>query len=507
MPQNSNKDTVASPDLNLGQPIKTDEAARETLTSRSDHSYRFFDGVEIRNAVARQSLFYGVMFRNCTISDCDFSRSDFEGARFENCTLENVSFETADIRSTKFGNTTLRSCTFRSAVSVDNFFANSVLDDCEFEESSIFYCTFHNSTLCGLKNRASTWLHTAFKSSFLRKFNFSDCTSNYAIYDACEFHDVTINADAVGLTFGLTNENMKSLKFGFLGEIYGNTISPSIVDFASQYKKRNWRIHALIISINFSLGEIGILLISLLMEVKKQIEVELGAKKDDLEFIFRVMSLLKLRHRLPFKVAILAHDIFSELSFGGNRKISEDGIIEMGKQKSLYLANSMYEDLVISASPIFKLNLDNAIEAQITYISKPSASTLECIYDVAQAASLNVPAPRLLEARTGSWVEIIQMSLGSLFAFYVALYLANGCLAQLTMLRARSQKLVAKRLPRKFLRAASDPSHEMPKVYANILEKLILSQLSIPPEAAEAIAKISQEEAEGLAIEIRQVKS
>ncbi len=143
----------------VGDPITTEEQAAAILRSRADLSYSFFDSLDLSNTVARQSLFHGALFRNCKISDSDFSRCDFEGARFESCELTNVSFETADIRSTKFTNSKLISCTMRSSVCADNLFKNCIISECEFEDASILRCTFYDSLVCGIKNRTATSYH------------------------------------------------------------------------------------------------------------------------------------------------------------------------------------------------------------------------------------------------------------------------------------------------------------------------------------------------------------
>ncbi len=488
-----------------GRRIDSTDAAADVLKSREDLSYQFFDGVELSNIVARQSLFNGVLFRNCTISDSDFSRSDFEGARFENCTLTNVSFETADIRSTKFAKTILRSCTFRSAAVSDNLFSDSEIASCEFEDGSILNCIFDNCIVQEVKNRTAAWLHTTFIKTRLESVSFTDCTSIYAIYDRCSFKDVVINADSLGLTFGITESNLKDLNFGFLGQKYDSGMSPGIESFLEQYKNRNWRIHSLILSLNFKTKDKQTILQMLLEELRTQIKNRRSAKKDDLEFIFRIMSFLESKQQLPFSSAIFAYDIFAELSFEVDKRSLENIIVEIGEQKSNYIVNSMYESLMLALNPILDIEQTETIEAKITYRSKPKTTTLEYVDKVFLIAEPESSETILVEAREGSWIEIIRMTVESLFAFYVALYLVNGCLVQLTMMRARSKNLIAKRLPPKFLQAASSPSHDLPKGYSDILQKLVLSQLSGNKASIEALSSLSRKDVDEMTIEVKEL--
>ncbi len=315
---------------------------------------------------------------------------------------------------------------------------------------------------------------------------------------------MTINADAIGLSFGLTMNDLQTLKFGFLGQTYDTGITPSLENFLEQYRKRNWRIHSYILSLNFNPESSQTILLALLNELGSQIKSESGAKHDDIEFVFRVMSLLKSKQRLPFSSAVFAHDLFSELDSESRDAPAEAQLIQLGFQKALYLATSMYGDLLESASPILDCDQNQSVEAKITYKEKPKTATLDYIGSLAAITTRNTDDARLLEARRGSWIELVQLSLGSLFALYVALYLVNGCLAQLTMVRARSKKLVAKRLPPKFLQAASDPGHELPKAYQDILHKLLVSQISGDKQAVDALESLTRKDAEGMIIDIRE---
>ena len=504
MPASENEGSPPNPLQAAGLPISSRETAEKILQSRADLSYQFFDGVEIQNVVARQSLFHGVLFRNCMISDADFSRSDFEGARFENCYLKNVSFETADIRSTKFAKTKLRTCPVRSAVCSDNLFSDCLLEDCDFEDAAVQRTTFHGCTIKGSKNRRSTWLQSTFGASSLIGFSFSDCTSSYSIFEDCSFEDVTINADAIGISFGLTEANLNELKFGFLGQSYGAGVSPGLDEFFKQYRDRKWLFHAHMLALNFKPAVRLQALIGLIDELSDQVRRQAGVKRDDVEFLFRVMSHLKRKEQLPFAAAIYAHDAFAALQSELVGLSVEAPAVDYGLQQALYLASGMHDQLSNAMSSFVEQSPENTIVATLTFRDKPSVRTVEYLADVQAVLSDRSGRPQQLEAREGSWIEVVQMSLGSLFALYVGLYLVNGCLAQLTMVRARTKKLVAKRLPNKFLQAASDPSHELPKPYQGILAKLLMSQISGEAQAKEALAALSRKEVEGLVIDVKE---
>lgn len=487
----------------LGTPISSSDIASRMLKSRSDISYHFFDGVELDNIVSRQSLFHGVLFRNCIIRDCDFSRCDFEGARFESCELLNVSFETADVRSTNFGKSKLISCTMRSSACADNIYKDCIIENCEFEDASVMRCNFYNCDIQNLKNRMASWLHTTFVKSNLKQLSFTDCTASYTIYDNCTFKDVVINADALGLSFGLSAADLENLKFGFLGRTYDTGHSPSPNEFLEEYQRRGWYFQSHILTLNFAPErKLGILL-ALLNQFADHTSSKSGIKRDDVEFLFRVMNHLKTKHQLPYAAALFAHDVFSKIFTEASEFTIEASVSEFGFQQAFYLASEMYQDLVRATSAINDDVPDQVVEATLTYASKPDISTITYLNCVRSITNQENKSAKLIEARQGSWIEIIQLTLGALFALYAALYLVNGCLVQMTMVRARTKKLFAKRLPSKFLQAASDPRHELPKAQRDILLKLLLSTTG-DTQGGDALNALTEKDVESMLIKVRQ---
>jgi uncharacterized protein YjbI with pentapeptide repeats len=472
MDKNSN-----SADKAILAKVTSSEAASRLLGSRKDLSHSFFEDIEISDEVARQSLFYGVLFRNCKISDCDFSRSDFEGVRFENCVLQNISFETCDVRSTHFFKTKLDNCVFRSSVFTDNILLKCSISECDFENASLTHNTFQEANIRNLKNRTSTWLHTTFDKTKIEATIFSDCTSSYSMYLDCNFDNVRLNADSLGLTYGLSHQDVSNLDFSFLGRHYDKGTAPEIEEFIEQYRARRWVIHELILKLNFSISNNQLLLFDLINSIYHQLLDRSGAKRDDIEFIFKIIFLLNKQNRLPFSVAIHTHDLFGGLRLGESFDTREKALIELAFQNSLLLANTMQEKLEDALHPLLDLDMTSTIEAQITYKKRQKIGTIEYIEKVQGMAGNDYLDSKLIQARKGSWVEIIQTTVSGLLAMYLALYLFNGCLAQLTMTRARVKTLFSKRLPKKFIRAASEPGRELPKHYLNTMQKLYESQI------------------------------
>lgn len=484
-----------------GKRISKTEEVVNLIRSRQDLSYFFFDDLIIENIVARQSLFNGALFRNCTIVDCDFSRSDFEGTRFENCRLVNVSFHSADIRSTKFYNSKLERCSFRSTMFTDNILQNCTLTDGDFEEAVILHCIFKKTHIRKLQNRAASWLHITFDEVKLEAIEFSDCTANYFLFTECSLNEIRLNADMLGMTYGLSEKELKNISFAFLGKEYDQNHNLTVEDFAEQYLKRNWILHVLILQLNFHLGKRQKIIFDITSYIYSQVIESSGVKRDDVEFIFNILQKLKEKGLLPFSTAINMYDKFSPLLNTKHDHPLENEIINLIMQKSFLLASEMKTELIAALEPLFSYGEQEQIRVEITYLQKQeidSAEFIKLLQPILLGSDCSV---NLLATRSGSWIETIQMTVTALIALYVALYTVNGCLVQITLIRARGKRLFSKNLPRKFIQAANEPTHELPIKYTKLIERLCSSQVMNEEKTVNSLQKINGDEVTAISVE------
>ena len=494
---------------NLSKKTRSDIVSDSSiLKSRVDINYKLFDGLYLDGIVARQSIFYGTLFRKCNITNSDFSRSDFEGVRFEDCKLVNVKFKESDIRSTKFVKTIMQNCEFNSAVCTDNLFLGCTeINNCHFESGMILNCTFEKCNIKFIKNNISTWLHVVFEESQLENLKFMDCTANYIIYNRCVLKNVTMNADALGLTFGLTKDNMENLDFGFLGRKSETKVKIGIDDFLEEYKNRGWLIHYLTLSLNFNPESISKIWKTLIAELSRQICSKFGFKKDDLEFIFKIMYLQHESHSLPFSIPIYAYDTLIKLK--ANLDLDEKNNVSLerrsvasGLQKSLYIASNMNDSLSSALFNLSMIRLSSNVRVRVVYPHKPQIPTIEYIKEILSVTKLNDSKLFLLKSEKGSWADILYMALNSLVAFYVSLYLVKGCLVQLNTIKEQSSKLLNRGSPSNFIQLAIKQENALPDDFKIVIKKMVSSDFTKNHKSGEFFANFSSDDLKKIFIEI-----
>ena len=458
--------------------IKSEVEANEALTSRADVGYTIFDNIDISGIVARQSLFPGAIFRGCTITDCDFSRSDFESVRFEGCSIKNTSFELCDIRSCKFVNCEIYGGSMQSAVFSDNKIKNSKFIAIDFSEASLLRCEFDHVLLKECINQGSSWLHTKFKQCELNSFSLSNCTASYSMFNACKYNGFKLNSDALGLSFGIAISDIEKIDFAFLGMDHLKTSNLSIDDFLNQYNERGWHLHYLMTLVSFGEQSNLSIWIKVFDLVKNQITVSDTAKRDDVEYLFSVANELCKNDQFPFAAAIYAFDIYSDLHNDDELLDRDSELIASIRRHSLSLVSTMNDRFVQAVQPLLEEHQNDVLQVEVVLQEKQAVDLLQYFDEIVLQPQNRQEMPDLISTRPGSWVETIQITLGSLFAFYISLFLIEGCLVRITMIKARSDKLLSKRLPKKFLDAANSPEHEIPANYLNMLKDIYLSNVS-----------------------------
>lgn len=417
---------------------------------RSDLSHYIFENLTLSEIFAKQSLFPGVIFRNCIIKNSDFSRCDFEGARFECCTLSNVTFDNADFRTTGLHKCELKFCTFSEVLFNDNTLKDCELNQLNFEKASLFRTQFRNCVLTNWQNEGATFLHTHLDSCHLTRIEFANCTASYTIFDACSFTNFSINADALGLTYGLSAEDIPTFGLVFLGQEASTETPGEVLDFAREYRKRGWILHELIFCLNFELFPRLAILNKIIDLFVLQIREAIGLKRDDVDFVLSLFDHLRNKERLAFSVPLYASRTISEIP---KEDVVDHGytrILEILHERTFSLFCEMYEEFLGSVQPILHLGLDTRAKVELEFTEKQPLSFSDFIDTLQDKCGVKTQKVQILEARQGSWVEIAYTTIQGLFTFHCALYLINGSLSKIIEIRDNIERLSvrsARRLP------------------------------------------------------------
>lgn len=410
------------------------------IESKSTLRFTLIENVEIKNIEAIQSVFIGVVFRNCTIIECNFSRSDFEGTSFENCYIKNTNFNDTDIRTVNFSKSKILSCSFKDSTFLDNYFIKCVLSNCVLKGSNVSRCSFENSILNkAIENQISTWLHTKFTKCSIRHTNFYDCTFSYGIFKDCKLQNVRLNADALGLTFGLTLKNLEYMSYAFLGEEFEKNIDIKLKNFIESYHNQGWGIQFYILSINFVESMNLRLLIGLFNFIDNQIQHMVGPTKDDLEFINNVMIELNNKFLLPFYAVIEIRNSFIDRQ----KNLMQTELTNIVRQNLLILSTTMSDQLLNHIYPLLNYKNKSYVKIEMTFTEKPLIQIMELFSILSKDTNCILDENKLLKTYNGSWIEVLHTSIANIIVLTVFVYSINGFLVGINKLKKTTKALLS----------------------------------------------------------------
>ena len=465
--------------------------AHTVLRSTADVSHHHFENLDLERVQAVQSLFSGVVFRRCTIRQCDFERSDFEGARFEQCNIYATNWNHTDIRSTMFVECDISDSTFNYAHVTDNIFLRCIISSTSFSASTLMGNVFNNTTLKDVSNTKATILHTDFNNSVFDGVALADCTALFSIFEACVFKRFIINVDALGLTFGLNLDDLANIKLIFLGK---EQMWPDAIDAGAaviqSFEARRWPLHLAFARLCYSDLPRADAWRSIFDVMSNQIALRHGITIDEAQFVSRVAKRLAEGKRLPFAAVIYGYDRLNRLSFDGTDPSAERRAADLLLSDLSLLLARMHDSLVAGSVQLRGIPSAEAVVAEFTFGEQPSVEPGPYL---ASIAVINGPASaRLLPGRVGSWIQPLQLTGEAVVTVFATLYLLEGCIIQLTRIRARAAVLFSRKVPALYLESANSPKQEMPPILSKFLRSLYASyidgDLPAPPRNADLTA-------------------
>jgi len=447
--------------------------AKSVMKSKSDLSNRLFDKIKLEGILAKQSLFPGVIFRNCEINNCDLSRSDFEGARFENCKLTNVSFKNTDIRSTSFGSCEILECNFSDAFISDSVFQNCNIISTVFNHSNILKSKFIDTNMIGITNIQSTLLHNDFFHVSFDGVRFGDCTALYSYFEECSYIKFAINVDSLGLSFGITASDINTIELIFLGNTEKKPSGFNIEDhIVKQFEIRQWPLQTIIAMLNFHLLSPMDSWPKIFNIFKHQIKIGAGAKIDDALFVIKLMRHMMKKRELPFLTIIICKDILIEIKETLRKKedVHDNAVLEQLETDLHSIFLIMEENLhaVLNELSLFKNS--EKFNCDMVFFQKPSIDIEGYFLDLLAFANINDSLISFSPAVEGSWIKPFQTTASCLSILLISLYLVEGCIIKITSIRARAEVLVNSNLPVGYIEEAARPKQDIPpEIRAGIL--------------------------------------
>jgi uncharacterized protein YjbI with pentapeptide repeats len=440
------------------------------LLDRGDLTGVVFADLVIDGVSAQQALFAGTLFRASVFRRCNFRRSDFEGTIFEDCLFEDCDFSVADFRSVEVARSQFVRCKFNEGAIRASTFAVCSFDHCELMLQNFEQNQVSNSHLRDCRFERSTVLHCNFGKVIFTNTDLADCTAQFHIFDACTFSASKLNAEAVGLTFGLTLSNLSSIELLWRGAEVPKPGSDDelIHDLATTYHARGWTFAAAILNLNFaSVGRVAAL-----YDIFEIIEASLKSPRpildDDIAFLSDIVNWLSERGRLPFVAVVRGLDLCVTAA---ERSSKNDQLM-----RPLYhaLKDAEYLELVSLDQTISKFaGSTTPLIAKFVFEEEPSISFRHWLNELVAAGILPMPEPEFRGAQPGSYIEIFCMTAGTLASALVCLGLVERIVDRLIYIRARGGILTSSKLPpavrRRALQPIAAPSHALSKELQNYL--------------------------------------
>lgn len=361
------------------------------------------------------------------------------------------------------------------------------MTNCTLESSTLSHCDFRNSTLRAGKITRASFLTSKLHNCLVANSNLGDCTINYVILKSCELVDINISAEYLGGIFGITQKQLYQFDMSYMGEQQPIPEDGDLVKaIYAQYWQRKWYLGQLVLNLNFNLVS-TLAAFDLYLSQSYKRFTELGfIKGEELEFVGNILEELASFERLPLLTAFNVLDWCSTLEAaikerdGESPKSSSDPFRAFVSR--LVLISNRLMDRLDQAIPEIALDEgDRTLCVEVRFDQKPLVSLPDLLNSTHQPSALAPTQPsRLIQAREGSYIEIVLTTLFSIVALQVFLYLINGCVIELTELKQRVKMLARKRAPLSYVQQAlSNTQHASPLVLS-VLPGLLAHAKGLP---------------------------
>jgi uncharacterized protein YjbI with pentapeptide repeats len=446
-----------------------------------------FNGVRADRAVIADTL-----FRNCIFDRCSFRTSDLEAVVFEGCRFTDCDFTTADFRSAEFARCQIEACNFTGGAIKASRFEACVLKGGRFGRQALDENVWVDCELTGVSFRRATLLHMAFTGCRFTETGFADCTSLYHFFDDCHFSACRMNADCVALSAGLTRENLEAIALVWQGlrQRSPGTVDARLSGLLQALVARRWGVATASLAINFQLLETRDALRVAFASIEEALVANRPLRRDEVRYLSRLIARLAERDALPFLAVAEGLDLYARA----------EALQAQGEENLRALALALKEAELAALETwdrtrsMFVGRRETVVAVEFTFERRPDADLLPMLSELSQQTSGKSQRPLLIEARSGSYIEVVTMTLGTLMAFVIALGMLVRIIDGLITARARVEVLVSKQLPASVRTRALQP---LPSASAELIREVgacmaLLSDGHLPVVASGASSIVKQ---------------
>jgi hypothetical protein len=293
--------------------------------------------------------------------------------------------------------------------------------------------------------------------TIFERTDLSDCTSQYHLFTDCTFIASKLNAEAVGLMFGLTRQNLTQVELVFRGnkvESVGTSVDDLIASLLTTYRARGWPFAAAILELNF-LGDRQRSLADVFAVIETAAASALPLKADEIRFFARIIERLSQEGLLSLLPIASGLD-----SVVRSADLRENRDVDSLKMLHYALKDAEHRELRaidVALAPLSPELGETSTRVSFVFDEKPSVSLFEWFNHLEDVGGYIVPAPRFVKAERGSYIEYFVIMPSVLCSLLIAMNTVERIVDRLIYIRARSEVLFSRRLPPAIRQRALEP--------------------------------------------------
>lgn len=441
--------------------------------------HRTIEKEKFENYDFQRSNIQNVDIQDSVFEGCDLSRSSLTNLRIINCSFCGCKFLNIDLSFCKFTNCSFKDCDFTLSEIENVYFFKCVLSNIPFISSRIANNNFIETSFTYIDLNGSTTKFNYFEKSIWANSVFGNCTIDYNIAIKCKFIETKMNLETLGSVWGIQESELDRISFLSLGREIIADKKDIYVDYNQYLIKKRLCLEIFTFQISFRKENIFECSEQLLDNLDERYRKGQYLSPDELRYFFEVLKVMRKESMLPLLILKQILSLFKKLLYKFSTDDSYYETILLFYNNICLIYNSIIHELSTYQNNL--INDSNKYQVKITFQEKPKQDIVQVfkalyqyVYNISSVSDI-----QFVKDATGSYIVWLIMPLAALAAFNIGTLLLTGGVKHLIKLRASTEVLFSKKLPRKYYLDVyeKDDSEELAK---GILSKLL--SVNIPPE-------------------------
>lgn len=426
----------------------------------------------------QRSNLQNVHIQNCTFDDCDFNRSSLTNLRIVNCNFYGCKFLNVDFSFCKLSNCIFKNCDFSLSEIENNNFFKSTLSDIKFVSSRFTDNTFKETSFLKTDLNGSTTKFNCFEESIWADSVFGNCTIDYNVAIRCKFIETKMNIETLGSVWGIQENDLNNITFLSLGRELVEDKKSIYKNYNQYIIKKRLCLERFTFQVSLKKENLYNSLEQLLNSLIERNTQEQYLSPDELRYFYEILKAMRKESILPLLVLKEILLFYKKLVHEFSTEDNYYETILLFYNNICLIYNSMTHELLSYQNDL--LNDVTQYQVKITFKEKPKQDIIlvfnelyQYVYNIS-----SVPNIQFVKEASGSYIVWIIMPLAVLAAFNIGTLLLTGGVKHLIKLRASTEVLFSKKLPRKYYLDVyqKDDSEELAK---GIISTLLSGKISL----------------------------